>query len=361
MLDLPITSDHLRNAHEEVGKFDGSGPRSRMVLVGGTALVSFALVKRSRAVKRAMRVARHKVAHYTPRCIGRMLGSPRFLNWRPLRQPAFGWHLGASPCRVSGLTPDHTPWNSPFSRVAFVRTVSVPSASLSTALVLPVANRRAKTCTASALKGVAAKLRDAENLEPKSPPEDDSPRPAAEPKRSTRHAASENSPGTELLLELEEIFDACAPPKGCLCEGSFQRVVALLNERFGVGIQCHDAERLRIQCQNGRGEVDRGVFLSEVGTLLKALRSSQGLSLTQLRIIMATAFERFDTDADGNISETEFAAALSSCDIHLSGREIAVLLKLLSPGSTDDAVSVMREDLTSASSPSSLEDIPFFF
>jgi len=133
-------------------------------------------------------------------------------------------------------------------------------------------------------------------------------------------------------------------------------VVALLNERFGVGIQCHDAERLRIQCLNGRGEVDRQVFLSEVGILLQALRSSQGLSLTQLRIIMATAFERFDTDADGNISETEFAAALSSCDIHLSGPEIAVLLKLLSPGSSHDAASVMREDLTSTKSPSSLEE-----
>ncbi|CAE7687977.1 unnamed protein product [Symbiodinium sp. CCMP2456] len=354
MLDLPITSDHLRNAqHEEVGKLDGSGPRSRMILVGGTALISFALVKRSRAVKRAMRVARHKVAHYTPRCIGRILGStPSFLNWRPPRQPAFGVHLGASPSE-SGLTPNHTPSSSPSSRrVPFVRTVSMPSARVSTALVLPVENRRAKTCTASALSRVAAKLRDAE-LEA-SPPDEGDNSPAAEPNNSTQHAASQ-SPGTELLLELEEVFDACAPPKGCLCEGSFQRVVALLNERFGVGIQCHDAERLRIQCENGRGEVDREAFLREVGTLLKALRSSQGLSLTQLRIIMATAFERFDTDADGNISETEFAAALSSCDIHLSGREIAVLLKLLSPGSTD-TVSVMREDLTSAKSPSSLEE-----
>lgn len=367
MLDLPITSDHLLNAQhdEEVRKLDGSGARARIVFAGGTALVSFALVKRSRAVKRAMRVARHKVAHYTPRCLGRMLAStpsflgwsstPSFLNWRPPHRPAFGVHLGASPGNQNGLTPDATPSSSPPSRrVPLVRTVSMPSARVSTALVLPVENRRAKTCTASVLSAVAAKLGEAE-LEASPPDEGDDGSPTAEPQDSTQHAASQ-SPGTELLLELEEIFDACAPPKGCLCEGSFQRVVALLNERFGVGIQCHDAERLRIQCLNGRGEVDRQVFLSEVGILLQALRSSQGLSLTQLRIIMATAFERFDTDADGNISETEFAAALSSCDIHLSGPEIAVLLKLLSPGSSHDAASVMREDLTSTKSPSSLEE-----
>ena len=132
----------------------------------------------------------------------------------------------------------------------------------------------------------------------------------------------------------------------------------MLNDRYDVGFQASDVKKLReMLSKNGRGTIRREVFLSDLGHLLAVMKCSKGLSLQQLRVMMATAFDRFDLDADGNISETEFSAALSSCDIELRPSEIAVLLRFLSPCTRGGTiVAVAREGPGVADFPASLED-----
>ncbi|CAE7503050.1 unnamed protein product [Symbiodinium natans] len=286
-----------------------------------------------------MFVARRKVAQYSPRCIGRLLDStPSFLNWRPPPRLRFGVSLGTSPVQSMDSSPGAPTSPSPSSFISVTRSVSMPTVRGRRSLLLPVVNRRAKTCQASVLSQVAASVAATGSDEPEQEP------------------ASQNS-SLQVSHQLGEVFDACTSPGRCLCLAHFERVVDLLNERFDVRFQSFDVRRLwNMICVTGQDEVGREAFVSQMGTLLAALSSSKGLSLAQLRIIMRTAFERFDTDSDGSITQVEFAAALSSCDIHLQSSEVAVLLKFLSPSSTDDTVAVSREDLEAKTSPSSLEE-----
>ena len=342
MFDPPATSDPVHDARSEGYSRELNVPGSgyRAVLVGSTVLITFTLAKRSRMLRRAMFVARRKVAQYSPRCIGRLLDStPSFLNWRPPPRLRFGVSLGTSPVQSMDSSPGAPTSPSPSSFISVTRSVSMPTVRGRRSLLLPVVNRRAKTCQASVLSQVAASVAATGSDEPEQEP------------------ASQNS-SLQVSHQLGEVFDACTSPGRCLCLAHFERVVDLLNERFDVRFQSFDVRRLwNMICVTGQDEVGREAFVSQMGTLLAALSSSKGLSLAQLRIIMRTAFERFDTDSDGSITQVEFAAALSSCDIHLQSSEVAVLLKFLSPSSTDDTVAVSREDLEAKTSPSSLEDM----
>ena len=58
----------------------------------------------------------------------------------------------------------------------------------------------------------------------------------------------------------------------------------------------------------------------------------QGLSLNQLRLVLATAFQHFDLDGNGQISLQEFYAALRRFDITLSGSEAEALLGFFGVG-----------------------------
>ena len=347
VLDVPATPEELMSEHpHEVRKLDPSGYGFRSVFVGGTVVCALALAKRSHALKRAVRVAGRKFAEYSPRCIGRLLQTtPSFLNWRPPSPVQFGVTALPVQCTEScdSSIPDSTPRSAGTS---LRRSVSVPTMGVRRTLVLPVQNRRAKTCKASVLAGATAGL-GAEKGSRWTPR-------ACEVAGSATQAAFSSSP--QLDAELGEVFDAYATPKGCLCPALLAHVVDLLNEKFGIGLQTSDTARLKsMLSQNGEDGIDRQTFLSTMGSLLAALKYSKGLSIAQLRIVMATAFERFDLDGDGIISETEFAAALSSCDIELPHSQVAILLKFLSPSSSHAAVAVARRDLAGTDS-ASLED-----
>lgn len=109
-----------------------------------------------------------------------------------------------------------------------------------------------------------------------------------------------------------------------------REVVLELNGTCNVQFQSGDGDRLHsMLTQNGAVDIDRRRFQEGVHALLCAAQAakSQDLSLTQLRLVLATAFERFDMDGNGEISSDEFLAALQRCDIRLPEPEALVLLR----------------------------------
>ncbi|CAJ1387261.1 unnamed protein product [Effrenium voratum] len=66
--------------------------------------------------------------------------------------------------------------------------------------------------------------------------------------------------------------------------------------------------------KNGKEELNGQAFAAVVRELLSAL-SSRELTLSQLRVVFATAFDQFDMNEDGIISVDEFTAALRSYNI----------------------------------------------
>ncbi|CAE8599812.1 unnamed protein product, partial [Polarella glacialis] len=86
-------------------------------------------------------------------------------------------------------------------------------------------------------------------------------------------------------------------------------------------------------CTDGqRVSVGRHEFAVGVRDLIRVLhRVRPQLSLAQLRLVLATAFDRFDVNGDGLISASEFAAAVESFDVHLLPEEISVLHRFLAP------------------------------
>ncbi|CAK9088164.1 unnamed protein product [Durusdinium trenchii] len=132
------------------------------------------------------------------------------------------------------------------------------------------------------------------------------------------------------LIELGEMFDHLVQKWGMADVRFMREVVLELNGTCNVQFQSGDGDRLHLMLtQNGAVDVDRRRFQEGVHELLCAAKEakSQDLSLTQLRLVLATAFERFDMDGNGEISSDEFLAALQRCDIRLPEPEALVLLR----------------------------------
>jgi len=148
-------------------------------------------------------------------------------------------------------------------------------------------------------------------------------------------------------VELGQLFTKL---EGQVKEHDIQFVQTLLlelNERYHVGLRDSDADRLHAMLTHGSNSMTRESFVTILRDLLCALQGCSGhLSLRQLRVVMATAFERFDMDGDGNISVQEFASALRSYDIKLGPSETLVLFRFLSPETMQSHV-IAREDLAS--------------
>ncbi|CAE7499889.1 unnamed protein product, partial [Symbiodinium microadriaticum] len=81
-----------------------------------------------------------------------------------------------------------------------------------------------------------------------------------------------------------------------------------LNVRYKVGLNPADAQRIyNMLSKHGKEEISRENFMQTLRDLLSAVVGSQKhLSFRQLRVVMATAFERFDMDGDGHICVDEF-------------------------------------------------------
>jgi len=162
-----------------------------------------------------------------------------------------------------------------------------------------------------------------------------------------------SSGGQPSIAGLSEIFDQC---KGGDClkddQRTLEKVILVLNEKYQVGFSANDVASLRKMLSKD-GKIERPHFTATLFSLLQAVgRASEQLSLRQLRVVMVTAFQRFDLDADGCIAPHEFAAALQNFGIRLPLSEIAVLLKFLSPmnDATETGIPpvLRQEDLSGA-------------
>lgn len=134
------------------------------------------------------------------------------------------------------------------------------------------------------------------------------------------------------VLELGRIFNRLAKSEGDdkLSEHTMEKTIEDLNGRYHCGFNTYDAPRLYTFLSKGGGKISREDFTTGLEDLLKALGDVRHqLSLQQLRVVMASAFERFDENNDGSICTEEFAAALQASDIFLEANHIQVLHRFL--------------------------------
>lgn len=159
-------------------------------------------------------------------------------------------------------------------------------------------------------------------------------------------------------LDLEEIYDSMVPQgNSCITPALLKDVVKVLNQRYSVDFQESDAERLHLMMKAGNDSVTRVQFIETTFSLLRAVKSAKvPLSFSQLRLIMGTAFERFDTNADGDLSLEEFSAALLSFDINIPEKQTKILLQFLSQETSGTAMVLNKEDFAMKGASSSSEE-----
>jgi len=160
------------------------------------------------------------------------------------------------------------------------------------------------------------------------------------------------------IAELARLYDGL--PRSSEGDTSFatvQEAVKELNRRYQVGFHAGDAEQLHTMLtESGKEPLSRQSFAVGTRDLLLAFRGTHHqLTLAQLRVVMATAFERFDLDGDGILSVDEFAAALHSFNIKLGAAESKALLRFLAP-STGHSLHLERKDLAAAERAQNLQD-----
>lgn len=158
-------------------------------------------------------------------------------------------------------------------------------------------------------------------------------------------------------LDLEEIYDSMVPQgNSCITPALLKDVVKVLNQRYSVDFQESDAERLHRMMKADNDSVTRVQFIETTFSLLRAVKSAKvPLSFSQLRLIMGTAFERFDINADGDLSLEEFSAALLSFDINIPEKQTKILLQFLSQNS-GKAMVLNKEDFAMKGASSSSEE-----
>eukprot|EP00930_Biecheleria_cincta_P029642 TRINITY_DN20590_c0_g1_i1.p1 TRINITY_DN20590_c0_g1~~TRINITY_DN20590_c0_g1_i1.p1 ORF type:complete len:887 (-),score=161.66 TRINITY_DN20590_c0_g1_i1:323-2956(-) len=148
---------------------------------------------------------------------------------------------------------------------------------------------------------------------------------------------SSNGSGSEdgsvpSVLELGRIFNRLTKLEsdGILRQYAMEKAIEELNERYNCGFNASDAPRLHTFLSKGGRNISREDFTTGMEDLLQGLHAVRHqLSLQQLRVVMASAFERFDENGDGSICAEEFAAALQASDIFLGQNQIYVLHRFL--------------------------------
>ena len=176
---------------------------------------------------------------------------------------------------------------------------------------------------------------------------------------SRLHSRSKNMPS---YYELEEIYDGTVPQNhdgnGQITPAVLKDVVEVLNKRYNVDFQEKDAIRLHEMMKDEKDQVTRSKFIETTHSLLRAVKSAKvPLSFAQLRLIMGTAFERFDLNADGDLSLEEFSAALLSFDINIPTKQTKILLQFLSQETSVKATVLNKEDFAMEGGSSSEEQV----
>eukprot|EP00931_Biecheleriopsis_adriatica_P018452 TRINITY_DN12933_c0_g1_i1.p1 TRINITY_DN12933_c0_g1~~TRINITY_DN12933_c0_g1_i1.p1 ORF type:complete len:803 (+),score=141.78 TRINITY_DN12933_c0_g1_i1:272-2410(+) len=153
------------------------------------------------------------------------------------------------------------------------------------------------------------------------------------------------------VLELGRIYCCLAQfeEDGSFGIAAMERAVEELEARFGFGLRKTDAPRLLAFVRGKEGSVTRQGFTSRLRDLLCTIHTAQDkLSLAQLRVVVASAFDRFDTNNDDEICLEEFSAALKSMGLSLAPKEILLLHEFLASSpeySVTKSASLKRDSL----------------
>jgi len=161
----------------------------------------------------------------------------------------------------------------------------------------------------------------------------------------TLRRSSESAEPLPTLLNLSRLF-MVSSVKTRTDREAMAEAVRELNARYHVGFQESDAVRIyNMISKNGKEELNGQAFAAVVRELLSAL-SSRELTLSQLRVVFATAFDQFDMNEDGIISVDEFTAALRSYNITVHAAEAATLLRFLNAKCEEEASDELETDLS---------------
>lgn len=118
-----------------------------------------------------------------------------------------------------------------------------------------------------------------------------------------------------------------------------QRGISVINKRHDMGL-CDDDSRRLLEFIHGplkgatahRCRVTRAAFVREVGRLCGIIKSFRGhLSLSQLKVVVTAAFERFDINMDGKMSAEEFASAAVVLGLELRYEDATYLHRFFAP------------------------------
>jgi len=141
-------------------------------------------------------------------------------------------------------------------------------------------------------------------------------------------------------LGIEEIFDKLdTDGKGAVDLSQVREAVGMLNESYDIGLTADDTERLLAfmgGCTPGgsarKGGVPREAFVAELEKLCSVLaRLRKRITVAQLKVVVAAAFERFDLDCNGELSCEEFVTAAAMLGLELEIDDAVCLHRFFAP------------------------------
>jgi len=203
--------------------------------------------------------------------------------------------------------------------------------------------------------------------------------PSAAPKRPSESPGGTPSSSHQVpakvpsMAALEELFDTLAdkstgPSDEALGIAELSEVIEVLDRDYRWGLKPADAEKLLAFLRRsnpssapgvgpqGLAGVSRSQFVTGMAELAGVLHRVTGrLTVNQMKVVLAAAFDRFDLDNNGAISLEEFALAMSSLGFSAALADVACLHRFLAPEppSGEDAPEIGQESL--AGQPDAME------
>jgi len=168
------------------------------------------------------------------------------------------------------------------------------------------------------------------------------PQPEAESQQAAEApAAAGTSRTAPSRAELQHLFDALAQGHGCLGVHEISQAAMELSGKYSLGLTPDDADRLMQFLQGYEDvhigeDIHRDAFVQGLSGLSRVLAQlkERNLTASQMRTIVAAAFEHFDVNSDGMISQEELRAATTALGMQLSEQDVQILHAFIAPSSS---------------------------